>query len=523
MANITYFDGAKVAQVGRSVKNSLLVDSSSSEWQWTPLPLKAEAEPGIAPADAYLAVGDIFRGTQIRANAVAKMPKHFYEINGGNELEVGDPKLAVLGNFTDTLWRITSSLLFYGASYLAKLDKNSGTMRWFNSATIYPKWLPLEGLTGFSRAAPGQNFFGLDAMCYIWYPSPFTELGPGPGAARVAMEEAGVVRGVNKALTAYFERGMIQPILLYSEEALSPDQKNDLKAWFQRMISGVKRAFSIEIASRKLTKLDLSSSLKDAYPPGIRQEMCESIAKTLGIPMSLLFSNAANYATAQQDEKNLYNNAAIPDAELIQEQLNRQVFRYFGFELHFAPKELECFQENTQQKSQGLSNLIAGGVPIDIAMEHMGYELDEEDDARVRLIALMKQGASYDDACTYILADANPLEIERVQRVLDLFKPKSEPKTPIQQLAELPVAQPPAAQPPPPPPEPPIPPVKADLLMWERFALKRVKAGKPLREFESAVIPASMRGAISGALESATDVNAVRNVFRQAITWSEYP
>lgn len=522
MANIIYFDGAKGTVVARSVKSSLLVDSSSSEWQWTPMPLKAEAEPGIAPADAYLSVGDIFRGTQIRANAVAKMPRHLYKLKGGAELEAGDPALSILGNFTDTLWRIESSLLFYGGSYLAKLDERSQKMRWFNSATIYPKWLPDQGLIGFSRAAPGQTFFDLNSMCYIWYPSPFTELGPGPGAARVAMEEAGVVRGVNRALTAYFERGMIQPILLYSEEALSPDQKNDLKAWFSRMISGVKRAFSVEIASRKLTKLDLASSLKDAYPPGIRQEMCESIAKTLGIPQSILFANAANYATSQQDAKNLYEHAVIPDCELIQEQLNEQEFSHFGFELVFAPEELECFQANTQAKGQGLAALVTAGTPIDIAMEAMGYELDEEDDARVRLLALTKEGASYEDACAYILADANPLELDRVKAVLDLFKPKPELEpSPIEKLATGPVAppQPPAPQP---TQEPPIS-TKADLLAWERFALKRVKAGKPLREFESTVIPASMRGAIAGALESATDADAVRSVFRQAITWSNYP
>jgi hypothetical protein len=64
---------------------------------------------------------------------------------------------------------------------------------------------------------------------------------------------------------------------------------------------------------------------------------------------------------------------------------------------------------------------------------------------------------------------------------------------------------------------------KADLLAWERFALKRVKAGRPLREFESEHIPASMRGAIAGALETAQTIDDVRSVFRQAQNWSQYP
>lgn len=504
MSKLHFFDG---------LKSLLLVDSSNSEWQWTPLPLKAEAEPGIAPADAYMNVGDVFRGVQIRANAIAKMPRHFYEITGGNEIEVDDPRLKVIGNLTDTLWRIESSLLFYGAAYLAKLDKATGAMRWFNTATIYPRWLPDQGLIGFNRASPGQNFFGLDAMIYIWSPSPFSELGPGPGAVRVALEEAGVIRGVNKALSSYFERGMIQPILLYTEEPLSPDQKNDLETWFQRMFSGVKRAFTTRILSRKLTKLDLSSSLKDAYPLGIRDEMCKSIAKTLGIPFSMLFSDAANYATAQQDEKNFYEQAVIPDCMLIQEALNSQLFRHFGFELYFAPDELPAFQVNSQTKATGLNNLIAAGVPIDVAMDGMGYDLDEEDDARVHLIALMKEGASYDAARTYILADCDPNEIERVAKVLDLFAPKPvAPITPVEQLYTAPQS-----------PELPSP-AKADLLRWQTKALKRLKAGKaPACEFESDYISDTLSGAIAGALDTATTADDVRCAFRQSLIWSQYP
>ena len=53
MSKLHYFDG---------LKSSLLVDTSNSDWQWTPLPLKAETDAGIAPADAYLSVGDIYRG-----------------------------------------------------------------------------------------------------------------------------------------------------------------------------------------------------------------------------------------------------------------------------------------------------------------------------------------------------------------------------------------------------------------------------------------------------------------------------
>ena len=447
------------------------------------------------------------------------------------------------------LWRIEASLMFHGAAYGAKLDVNMQTMRWFNSATIYPVWLPLQGLTGFRRASPGQTFFDLASMWYVWYPSPFSELGPGPGAARVASDEAGVVRGVNKALSAYFDRGMIQPILVYDEStggpSFTPDQKTDLKAWLSRTFQGVKRAFVMEISTRKLGKLDLSSSLKDAYPPGIRDEMCHSIAKTLGIPMSLLFSDAANKATAEQEEINLHEQTTIPECNLIEEAHNSQVFQYFGFEMHFTPKELPCFQGNSGIRAQGMAGLVSSGMPVDIATEEMGYELDEEASARIKLIALMKEGSSYDDASKYIIDDCDPLEVDRVKKVLALFKPAPQPVTPIQQLYNAPQAPAPpgqateqAAQVPPgqKPVEQQVPPqpltkgdnvrlfASTDLQRWQTKSIKRVKAGKPAScEFDSDEIDPALAGAIAGALESATTADEVKSIFSQCERWQGYP
>ena len=514
MSKLTYFDGASVKTVANAS-----ADASAPDWQWTPLSLRADDRNGPAPRDLYLAVGDIFRCVQIRANAVSRMPRYFYDLKGGAAIEEGDKRLAFLGNFSDTLWRTTASLLFYGASYIAKLDSSTGTMRWMLSQSITPIYDNFNGMTGFMRAAPGQSRFTLDQLAYIWYPSPFSEVGPGVGAAMVAAADAGVVASITRAITSFFDRGMIQPILIYSEDGqqLTDPQRKDLKTWLSRMFSGVGRAFQIEVAARKLGKLDLSSSLKDALPDGLRDEMCKNIAKTMGIPFSMLYSDAANYATAQQDEKNLQTQSVIPDCELIQSTLNRQLFNLFGVELYFAPDELECFRENANVKAQGLGQLISAGVPVDVAMDSMGYDLDEEDEARVRLIALMKEGATYDAARAYILADAPPEEIERVTTILDLFAPKQVPTSPVEQLYNAPQVAP-AAQ-----PEPPSP-AKADLLRWQAKAIKRLKAGKRAAcDFESDYISDTLAGAITGALDAAETVDDVKAAFRQSLLWSQYP
>lgn len=59
----------------------------------------------------------------------------------------------------------------------------------------------------------------------------------------------------------------------------------------------------------------------------------------------------------------------------------------------------------------------------------------------------------------------------------------------------------------------------AELRKWQRMAEKRVKEGKPIREFESTILEPSLHGAISGALENVKTVEDVKRVFE----WSVYP
>jgi len=65
--------------------------------------------------------------------------------------------------------------------------------------------------------------------------------------------------------------------------------------------------------------------------------------------------------------------------------------------------------------------------------------------------------------------------------------------------------------------------MKVDLQAWERFAAKRVKDGKALRQFESNEIPEALKGAVEGALISATTAADVHEIFRDALNWKSYP
>jgi HK97 family phage portal protein len=68
--------------------------------------------------------------------------------------------------------------------------------------------------------------------------------------------------------------------------------------------------------------------------------------------------------------------------------------------------------------------------------------------------------------------------------------------------------------------------MRDELEQWQRFVYKRIKAGKSvqsLRDFEAEHIPASLKGAIEGALEAIEGAEDVKSVFSDAIAWQGYP
>jgi hypothetical protein len=63
--------------------------------------------------------------------------------------------------------------------------------------------------------------------------------------------------------------------------------------------------------------------------------------------------------------------------------------------------------------------------------------------------------------------------------------------------------------------------VQDELRRWLRFELRRLSKGDK-REFKSTIIPLSMHGAISGALETTKDEAGIKRVFDDAIKYGVY-
>lgn len=513
--NLFLFDGLKAVPVDP--------DADGYGWAWQILGGSGNSTSGDMSAQAaYETVGHVRRGLSLRANAVASCPRHYYKANGE---EVTESNVRFLDGWQRTLKLIELSLCVSSAFYLYRVmmgGRLSG-LRWLKSGTIFPKITAENALT-FERRINGgaPKTYTPEQLVYGWDADPFREIGPGGSVLDTVLVNAGVVGGINTHAKSFFERGAINPQLLQIEGPIGPDEQERFKVWWKQIVAGVRNAFASEVLRFKVNKIDLSAPTKDLGMPELGKVQKEDIATGLGIPYSLLFSDAANYATAQQDEANFWNLTIKPQLSFIQNELNEQVFKAQGLELYFAPEEMSLFQEDEAKRSASLSGLVAAGMPLDIAMESLGYEPSPVDEARIRLNVLLKEGLAYEAARTIVNFDEELAKNAQAQQALELFRPVKAEPVPPPDLTKVPVSASQSANiAPPAPSDGPVQPIRSavsvDLGKWERKAVKALAAGKPAAvTFDSEAITPSLAAAIGGALESATDADAVRRVFRDA-------
>jgi hypothetical protein len=79
--------------------------------------------------------------------------------------------------------------------------------------------------------------------------------------------------------------------------------------------------------------------------------------------------------TAREHHQSFYQETVIPEAILIRDALNAQVFAPQGLELALDWQELDIFQEDESQRSDALLRLTQAQLPLPLAMEILGFDL----------------------------------------------------------------------------------------------------------------------------------------------------
>ena len=372
----------KLYAVGDGIKNIPLDQLSSwSEFGNVPWATGRVGERGAQELAATVAF--LYRGIELRSSSLAVIPWSIYRAKGedtvwSNEDPMPPVELQGFADMQEILYRTEAALCLVSAAYLARLRNRVRTtgFQWLDPNTMTPMWTQ-EGLAYFQRASTfDTRKMPTEDVIYIWQKG-LSEIYPKRSPAHAALAAANSLNALDAFVASFFSRGAVKATLLTVKQQPLPAEANRLKAWWMRTVSGMRNAFASEVISAEVEPIVIGEGISELSNTDLSQEKREDICTALGVPHSLLMSDAANMATAESDRKNFYEMTVLPQANLIERQLNAQLWMPMGLRMTFAPQEMGIFQEDETRRAEAFATYVAAGVKPSIAAELLGVELPE--------------------------------------------------------------------------------------------------------------------------------------------------
>lgn len=492
----------------------------------------------LSVSKAYNEVGFFRRAVDIRRNGVSNMP--FALLQNGNEVvneqAIGDTSLPLPIDVFDLIPTWATDLDLYGAAYGILLTDEFGLTGegWvrLHPSRVTPVYDGLGVVTNWQINTFTQTRTVLfEKLLFIWQPNQTSDRGHGEPIARAALTASSILSFAGTFQSMFFEKGALNPTIVSIENFAkqSPTEQNKVRAYFNNLFGGLRKSHSIQTVDGKTTVNSLQQPLKDMALSELSKEQKETIAATLGVPLSLIMSNAANYATATQDDFNFYDKAIVPLVTYtIADQLNRKLFNPLGYSLSYQQSRLDAYQAIELQKSSTLNGMLDRDV-INITeyRESMGLaslELEEESP---------ETGTKGLPEIFGYHIDAGVVSKNEVRARLGL-EPEVDAGKPLKDLqAKLAVMQTAVSA--------GIPPEQAakmvglsvvapndvkalekELKKWERMAAKRYIEGNPEKAltFTSDIIPVVLSDKIKATLATVSTVDSVKTVFNDAVLYA---
>ena len=367
----TLFDG---------IKSVRLDDLPPEAWRV----IAGDSDTSAEAQRLYETVAFLYRCVEVRANALVALPWAVQR----NDVDVwihndgaAPAELAALSDIPDLLWQTEAAMCLAGEAFWHKIETRARRLlevRWLSPSTITPVWDADAGLIGYKRALPNRapQPMSVEEVVHFWLRG-MHETKPRRSPAEAASIAARVIYNTDLFTAGFFERGAIKATLLTVDGNPLPAERERIKSWWRRFMAGVKNAFTAEVVAASVKPVVVGDGIGELANTALTAEKREDIATAMGVPHSLVLSNAANYATSQQDELNFYNLTIVPEARLIERQINRQLFEPLGLQFQFRPEELSVYQEDETQRAQAFSLYVGAGIPLGTAAQILGVSLPD--------------------------------------------------------------------------------------------------------------------------------------------------
>lgn len=439
--------------------------------------------------ELYEGVPYLYAAVERRAKAMAALP-FVWETPTGEDVE--NPSLPfdpmTLPPLFDT---IEAHLTLYGRAYLFNRNARQWKIEALLPTTITEHYDTQLGLTHYTRTVNGtQQRIPLESLVRIVLPCRTNEVGWGKPPAYAAARAASNMNDAAALQAAAYAQGVISPTFITVDGAPPQDEIDKLQNWLTRRVQGVTNAFRAIAMRTGLTVHQLQTiDFNQLALTDLTDKQREDVLAAMGVPLSLVQSNAANYATAQQDWINLYDLTILPDARIIESALNTQMLRAQKVRIRFNEDELEVYRAAQAEAVKArVVDLVGRVITVDEAREELGY------------------------------AAMTPEQRE------ELLGAPVDP-TPAPDIVAAQAAQDTQDTPPDETPDINSEDERAAIRQWRTMAQRRFRERNPekARTFEHAAISGFAKSLILRGLESAETWEDATPVFALALDWAGYP
>jgi HK97 family phage portal protein len=467
---------------------------------------------------AYNNVGFFRRAVDIRRNGFSNMPFDFLRGSEkvADETDINDNTLDLVIDVFDILPVWATDIDLYGAAYGILLTDEFG-LTGDGWVRIHPKRVqPIYGKDGMVQSWQVTAYnrvltLPFERLLWLWQPNQTSDRGHGEPLAKAALVAAGILNHAGEFQSAFFEQGALSPTLVSIKDFYKkkPSDQNRIRDFFRRVMGGTNKAHQIHPIDGDTNVNTLQQPLKDMALSEISERQEKTISATLGVPLSLIMSNAANYATATQDDFNFYDKAVSPHAKMIADQMNVKLFEPLGYRLQYVPKRLDAYQAIELEKSETLNGMLDRNViTINEYREQMNLE-------PIEVAEPEEEEETQEPEIEEVEDENKPDETSELKSKLLLVQDAIKagiPPEQAQKLVGLNLNISNSEQ----------DKINRELKKWRKMAVKRYVEGNPDKAlgFTSDIIPETLQDKIKSTLASVVSVDGVETVFTDALSYA---
>lgn len=463
------------------------------------LPVSLDGETGwnilgdtslLADKDLYYKVSAVYRAAQLQASALSGLPFALVDAAGSDYDTSSDwrNRVGFMPRPVDLLrlWRLSLFMTNAAYGFMETRPRRGALLRYIAPSTIEPVVDAERGITGFKReVGASTGFYAVGERRIFWVhrldwdtellPSAATEFGALANAAEIT-------HWADEWVKHYFRRGGIRPTMLLVK-GVSPnrEEREKLEGVWQRFISRIGnfgKVFNADAVEPKV----IGDGVGDLGDNSIYRQALENIAMASGIPLSMLLSNSANHATAQEELSTWYQYSVVPYAMWLADEMTDKLFEPLGLRFEFRPEQSDPDTDADKSRAEAFALYVGAGMKPSAAAEIAGIELPA--------------GMDYDD----IWVEDDPERPPAPQQ------PQPEPQTDDGVT----------------PPEP-LPAVRAfvptaeqvkEIDVWRSLAERKVKRGDNMTfNFEVRTLPGWYAKSVAAALPACKDAEDVAAAF----------